>query len=157
MPPNAEAANAGIALGAGFQIKFQQYDNFPLPTDGRGWDEITISGADDDHYSLELLRGESLSLATTVGGASGVALEILDDQGNVVAQPTQVSLMNGGFEAGDFTGWTTVTTGTPFRPWSVTGGGSGGGWREAATTFGPPAVALRRLGRGPDPARSEQR
>ncbi|NND99694.1 MAG: hypothetical protein HKN47_20440, partial [Pirellulaceae bacterium] len=39
----AEAAAAGMTLGAGFQIKFQQFDNFPLVTDGRGYDSIRIS------------------------------------------------------------------------------------------------------------------
>ncbi|NBD34496.1 MAG: PKD domain-containing protein [Chloroflexi bacterium] len=40
----SEAAEAGMSLGVDFQIKFQQYDNFPLDSgpDGRGWDEILI-------------------------------------------------------------------------------------------------------------------
>ena len=36
-------------------------------------------------------------------------------------------IVNGSFESG-FTGWTTVTTGTPFRPWAVSGAGQGGGF-----------------------------
>jgi hypothetical protein len=49
---------------------------------------------------------------------------------NVPAQAVAPSelLVNGSFETGDFTGWTTVTTGGPFRPWAVTGGGQGGGF-----------------------------
>ena len=38
----AEAAAAGMTLGLGFQIKFQQYDDYPLDTDGRGWEEIVV-------------------------------------------------------------------------------------------------------------------
>ena len=34
----------GIGLGTDFKVKFQQYDNFPIPTDGRGYDEIQIVG-----------------------------------------------------------------------------------------------------------------
>ena len=31
-----------MILGPNFKIKFQQYDNFPMPTDGRGYDNIQI-------------------------------------------------------------------------------------------------------------------
>ncbi|HKP68782.1 MAG TPA: carboxypeptidase-like regulatory domain-containing protein [Pyrinomonadaceae bacterium] len=33
---------------------------------------------------------------------------------------------NGGFETGNFTGWTAVTPATFFRPWAVSGSGAGG-------------------------------
>jgi hypothetical protein len=35
-------------------------------------------------------------------------------------------IANGSFETGDFTGWTTITTGSPFAPWSVGGAGDSG-------------------------------
>src|SRR5262249_41413543 len=35
---------------------------------------------------------------------------------------------NGSFETGTFSGWTTATTGSPFRPWAVNGAGFGGGF-----------------------------
>ncbi len=38
----AEAAAAGMTMGSDFRIKFQQYDNYPLDGDGRGWDEIVV-------------------------------------------------------------------------------------------------------------------
>ena len=60
----AAAANAGITLGSNFQIKFQQYDNFPLATDGRGYDAIAISGG-VDWYSFELDDGQSASVVAT--------------------------------------------------------------------------------------------
>ncbi|MCA9121143.1 MAG: pre-peptidase C-terminal domain-containing protein [Planctomycetaceae bacterium] len=46
------------------------------------------------------------------------------------AQPVAPNelLVNGSFETGDFTGWNTVTTAGPFRPWAVTGAGQGGGF-----------------------------
>ncbi len=37
------AAAAGISLGANFQIKFQQYDNFPFNTDGRAFDDVAVT------------------------------------------------------------------------------------------------------------------
>lgn len=40
---SAAAESAGISLGANFRIKFQQYDNFPRPVDGRAWDDITVT------------------------------------------------------------------------------------------------------------------
>jgi hypothetical protein len=40
----AEATAAGMTLGPNFRIKFQQYDNYPVDSDGRGWDEIAIFG-----------------------------------------------------------------------------------------------------------------
>ena len=39
----AEAAAAGMTLGPNFRIKFQQYDNFPIAFDGRGFDEILVT------------------------------------------------------------------------------------------------------------------
>ncbi len=38
-------ANAGLDYGPDFRIKFQQYDNFSKTTDGRGFDNITITGS----------------------------------------------------------------------------------------------------------------
>ena len=88
----AEAAAAGMTLGAGFQIKFQQWDNFPLTTDGRGYDEIVlgIPVRAEDFHSFSLKAGESVTLAlngsadlelqnaagTTLATASGGAANI---------------------------------------------------------------------------------
>ena len=49
---------------------------------------------------------------------------------NAPTQPASPGelLVNGSFETGNFTGWTTVTTGRPFRPWAVTGAAQGGGF-----------------------------
>ena len=40
----------------------------------------------------------------------------------------RAAVVNGSFESGDFTGWTTVTTGSPFVDWSVNGAGAGSGF-----------------------------
>lgn len=57
------------------------------------------------------------------------------DGPSAVAQPLDPNelLVNGSFETGDFTGWTTVTTSGPFRPWAVTGAGQGGGFNMLQT------------------------
>ncbi len=56
------ANNAGISLGANFRVKFQQFDNFSLTTDGRGYDEISIlepsSAADWYSFTLDAGRGQ---------------------------------------------------------------------------------------------------
>lgn len=80
----AEAAAAGMLLGPDFQIKFQQFDNFPLLSDGLGFDEISIGDEfvrAEDLYSLSLTAGESVTLALT-GPAD---LELLDPAGTPVA------------------------------------------------------------------------
>lgn len=38
------ASTAGIALGPNFQIKFQQFDNFSFNSDGRTFDDVSITG-----------------------------------------------------------------------------------------------------------------
>lgn len=61
----AAAASAGINIGSSFRIKFQQYDNYGLTTDGRGYDQITIaSGAGfPDWYRFRLEDGVGATLA----------------------------------------------------------------------------------------------
>lgn len=52
---DAEALNAGMSLGANFQIKFQQFDNFIRPTDGRGYDEVIIESHIPEPATLALV------------------------------------------------------------------------------------------------------
>ena len=53
----AAATAAGMSLGSNFQIKFQQFDNFALTTDGRGYDEVAITTAvpdDPDTFTIDV-------------------------------------------------------------------------------------------------------
>ena len=82
------AANAGMTLGADFKIKFQQYDTNGLTTDGRGYDNIRITGQqpDDsspDFYSVHLNAGDQLS-AALYGSAPAEALELYTPAGERV-------------------------------------------------------------------------
>lgn len=75
----AAAAGAGIPLGANFRIRFQQYDNFTMTTDGRGFDSISINvpATAEDWYAFSLADGESAAIAasrTGTTGAIGVSL-----------------------------------------------------------------------------------
>ena len=83
----AAAANAaGISLGANFQIKFQQYDNWIFSSDGRGYDQISVTVPQDspDWYSFEVLSGQTVSLAAT-GVGSGVAqVDLYDANDNLL-------------------------------------------------------------------------
>ena len=83
----AEAAAAGMTLGANFQIKFQQYDNYSLDLDGRGWDEITVhaSKSVDDWYSFSLHDGQSASIVLDGTGLDEFDLTLYDDAGNTLA------------------------------------------------------------------------
>ena len=82
----AAANNAGISLDANFQVKFQQFDNFSLTTDGRGYDEIVIStpAIADDWYEFSLDDGDIATIGATSNGGI-LDLELYDDGGNLLA------------------------------------------------------------------------
>jgi hypothetical protein len=127
------AATAGISLGPDFRIKFQQFDDFPLTTDGRGYDEIQLRIPTDpgDLYAFSLEAGESLTLVLVARGAGDVAVELLDDEGRVLAGgevPGLGGIVNRSFEIGNFTGWDASVVGVPFQPWSVSPAGFGAGF-----------------------------
>lgn len=64
--------------------------------------------------------------ATRFGAA--VTIVILMSWGSSAnAAPIEL-VQNGGFETGNFLGWSTMTTGTPFLPWSVSTAGATGGF-----------------------------
>lgn len=72
------AADAGMTLTSNFLIKFQQYDDFSIPADGRGYDAISIVtlGPDEDWYGLDVNVGDrtTLVLEWLSGGPIGVEL-----------------------------------------------------------------------------------
>ena len=63
----ALADSVGISLDSDFHIKFQQFDNGPFSSDGRGYDAIKITTnpeiQTEDWYELSLNDGQYLSLA----------------------------------------------------------------------------------------------
>ena len=83
----AAASAAGISLGADFKIKFQQYDNYPYATDGRAYDEISITTpqASPDWYSFNLDAGQSASVATTMfDGTGSLQVDLYDSAGTLL-------------------------------------------------------------------------
>jgi hypothetical protein len=88
------ARSAGMRLGANFRIKFQQYDNFDLPTDGRGYDNLELREASEvDSYRLELTAGERWTVAVApIETSVAVELQLLQASGSVVSQGTSGSL-----------------------------------------------------------------
>lgn len=84
----AFAQTNGLTLGAGVQIKFQQYDNLSLPADGRAYDAVNITALapPEDWYTFTGNAGQSISLGLDVAGAtnSGLTLELYDAAGNLV-------------------------------------------------------------------------
>ena len=83
----AAASGAGISLGRNFRIKFQQYDNFPLTTDGRGYDEIAITSAVgfDDWYGFELADAQTATLGVaSLDPMATVGLELYARNGTTL-------------------------------------------------------------------------
>jgi len=97
------AASAGMTLGSAFRIKFQQYDDFPITTDGRGYDQISITSAVgfSDWYSFSLEDGEDVTLAalaSTAGATADVELFASDGTTSLAsgsATPALSSLIAG--------------------------------------------------------------
>jgi ELWxxDGT repeat protein len=76
----ARAGAHGISLGSNFQIKFQQYDNYRLTTDGRGYDEIVITApaAAEDWYSFSLEDGQTTTLGIAADTPDNLTMELYD-------------------------------------------------------------------------------
>jgi hypothetical protein len=90
----AAAASAGITLGANFRIRFQQYDNYPVSTDGRGYDDITISvpAPQVDWYSFTLADGEYASVVGSRTGTTGThQVDLYNSAGTLVASGTSAA------------------------------------------------------------------
>jgi hypothetical protein len=82
----AAAADAGMTLGPDFQIKFQQYDNFGYPTDGRAFDNIKITQPDlVDTYEFGLARGQRATIVAKTLTEGSVDVQLLDATGAVLA------------------------------------------------------------------------
>ncbi|MFO0868878.1 MAG: S8 family serine peptidase, partial [Pirellulales bacterium] len=97
----AAAAAAGLELGAGLRIKFQQYDDFPISTDGRGYDAITLfDERPSDWYRFALLDGQSASVVAHASEAgANIRLELWDANSQLLSvgagtNSTEVSISN---------------------------------------------------------------
>ncbi|MEO8269764.1 MAG: hypothetical protein ABI557_08590, partial [Aureliella sp.] len=88
-----------------------------------------------DYYTVDLIDGQTLTVALADLVGQGARVELQDSDGNVIAQGLQANelVTNGSFETGDFSGWTSFTTGFPYIDWTVSGAGFGPGYGMAAT------------------------
>lgn len=80
----AAASAAGMTLGPNFRIKFQQADDFPLPTDGRGYDNIRITTLDEDWYSFDLNAGDRATIAVDALSEGSLHATLVDSSGAVL-------------------------------------------------------------------------
>ena len=62
--------DATFGYSSEFMIKFQQYDNYAYPTDGRSWDDVAVSGSLIT-LAVTPAAGIQLQLADTEVGATG--------------------------------------------------------------------------------------
>ncbi len=76
----------GITLGPNFRIKFQQYDNFALPNDGRGYDliEIIDNTPAADWYSFQIADGQRATIAASAYDSGAIGMALYDDTGTLV-------------------------------------------------------------------------
>ncbi|MEZ0267185.1 MAG: M36 family metallopeptidase [Phycisphaerae bacterium] len=84
----AAAQAAGLTLGANFKVKFQQYDNFSMTTDGFGWDSVavTVPAAAQDNYAITAPAGQWLSIAAArTAGAGTPVVTVYDAAGVLLA------------------------------------------------------------------------
>ncbi|GEM_PF-1923600 len=107
------AASNGLTLSATFVVKFQQYDNYPMTSDGFGFDEIAARavGAPADSITVTYPNGgETLTEGnvetitwTSTGSINDVKIDYSTDAGST---------------------WTTITSSTPndgSYDWTVPG------------------------------------
>lgn len=87
----AAATTHGISLDSQVQIKFQQYDNYTTPSDGRAWDALAISVAAGpaDYYAIDfdVTEGQSETLTAALYRAADepIVVDLLDASGQVLA------------------------------------------------------------------------
>ena len=81
---------AGMTLGADFQIKFQQYDNYSFTSDGRGYDEIAITApaAAEDWYRFSLGDGQMATLGVSATLPDALTMELYDAGSTLLATGT---------------------------------------------------------------------
>lgn len=80
-----------------------------------------------DEQLYQQMIEEIMSRPASQTASPGISLAPSMDPTHLPEGAVQV-VMNGGFETGDFTGWSTAATGSAFRPWAVLGDGFRGGF-----------------------------
>ena len=81
------ADTVGLQLTQDFQVKFQQYDDDMLGSDGRAYDGISITETEksEDWYQVDLTAGDVATFAVgQLGDAGYVDLELYDSSGNLL-------------------------------------------------------------------------
>jgi len=88
---SAAAVSAGVTLGSDVRIKFQQYDNFPFPSDGMAFDDIVVTGTDTSPPTIESVS--PADNATDVPLTSPLVITfseaVVAGTGNIVVQRVQ--------------------------------------------------------------------
>ncbi|KKM63916.1 hypothetical protein LCGC14_1506650, partial [marine sediment metagenome] len=84
---SAEAAEVGMVLGQGFQVKFQKSGKGwgPAMTDGRVWDKLLISRPEVDYYRLDLSAGEVANIVLAGLPEAVMEVAVLDSTGAALA------------------------------------------------------------------------
>ena len=83
----AAAGAAGIKLGPGFKIKYQEFGH----SANTGFDSISISDADPDYYRIQLNAGDDVTIAGASSGTLRLELHDLADHALAIAQPGTAS------------------------------------------------------------------
>lgn len=117
------AETRGIALTSDFKIKFQQFDDGQIGSDGRGYDGIEIKkqiATTDDWYSFELVEGQASTIvASNYDGASEMVLELYDAAGVLIASGT-----DGADGVSDISRFVPTASGTYYAKLQSTGTGT---------------------------------
>jgi len=78
----AFAAANGLTLGGTLFVKFVQYDNLSVGSDGRGWDNVQITAAGtSDQYAINATTGQTISFGVRGEGSGAFDLKLFNAAG----------------------------------------------------------------------------
>ena len=92
----AAAVTHGITLDANCKIKFQQYDNYGISTDGIGFDQIAITtpASIEDWYRFGLTAGQSATLGLVTQTSGTATLSLYDSGKHLLAKGVSATSLN---------------------------------------------------------------